>query len=216
MGAYKSKQQEQAPSKHRALKGLKVMPYMGSWQCNRDVTVLVYRAWPILPTEKENNGPLLLWAYSQYCFSYLFTAWLKVTVRIALPFLFFFHSFHMIVHVCQCVHLGVPFIVFPLLSLPLSFSLMATASSHIHQSRSDHRHDQTERLAYTEVWDLAHVRQSLCGHFVSWMLVQYSLVQWNWFSVVTGCIWVHASVTSENQFHCTRLYVCIHVPLWEE
>ena len=36
---------------------------------------------------------------------------------------------------------------------------------------------------------------------------QYSVVQWNWFSNVTGCTWVTCiPVTSENQFHCTKLY----------
>ena len=38
----------------------------------------------------------------------------------------------------------------------------------------------------------------------------YSLVQWNWFSDITGCTWViHAPVTSENQFHCTKLNMCL-------
>ena len=36
----------------------------------------------------------------------------------------------------------------------------------------------------------------------------YSLVQWNWFSDITGCTGVHmCPVTSENQFHCTRLHM---------
>ena len=39
------------------------------------------------------------------------------------------------------------------------------------------------------------------------MTTMYSLVQWNWFSDVTRCMYfqVHP-VTSENQFHCSWLY----------
>ena len=41
--------------------------------------------------------------------------------------------------------------------------------------------------------------------------LEYSLVQWNWFSHVTECTWSsYIQVTSENQFHCTRLYSTIH------
>ena len=37
--------------------------------------------------------------------------------------------------------------------------------------------------------------------------LKYSLVQWNWFSGVTGCMWLRCiPVTSENQFHRTILY----------